>query len=210
MQIHATHILQRGLQTVLIAFTTCALILSGCAPSLGKMLRVDDVPASSSSTFALAPGVTKIRIQKILDERPSTTYVTINDRKVTSDGDPGASVQGALEQSLKEIGYTVSLFQAPVTLTVSIKRWDSVITPNFPLTEITATAKLSVHVTLEGEKSPRYTGNYVGTLNTKHPAMTESKVSSVLGEAMQGALSEMLNDEKLLKTMMNSGDGALR
>ena len=192
-----------------IIFVSSLSLLIGCAPSLGSSLRVNTLPEIDSRELKVEGGGRTVRIARIFDNRTLPIIVAINDRTIPSDGDLGATVQEAFEHELKAIGFSVSLFKGSRTLEGSITQWSGVVHPGFPTSEISCDASLSLRVLPESGEIPIYKGVYSGAVTLQHPFPSESVVGRALGQAMAKAVEEALNDEKLLKSLLEHSSASL-
>lgn len=175
-------------------------LLSGCAPGLGKTVRVDYIePLALRSSVQKKLSQVQIRVSNFTDTRASAEMGGIDGRRLKPQGDVGASVKQAVEEQLRQAGVELSLFAGPV-LSGEVGEWQVNVDPGFPLTQVRSQAALRIQVS-GPTGTPRYSASYAGSVEQKYPFVTQDHVEKILGEAMAYAIKEAFQDERLISAL---------
>ena len=185
------------------------LILSAlvaCAPGLGRTLKVDYIePTSEEEASANKGSLAEIRVRvgTITDARSQLPIGEIGGRKLNAEGDIALSVTRALQDGLRNMGASLSLYSG-ATISGEVVNWYVKVDPHFPLSVIDATATVKLHIA-KADGSAGYTAQYTGGVQQKHPFASESRIEKALGDAMVVAFKEALNDESLVMELVAQG-----
>ena len=181
---------------VRIAALVTIASLAACAPSLDERMRVEVIPEASVDTSRPWRSPAKIRIERFNDARADSAIAEVNGRKVQPDGDVGGTIQQAFDRALRAKGATVTLFDAPLTISGDVTSWRLQVQPGFPTTKLEATAVLKVYLT-ESSGQIVYRGSYTGASSFEHPYPQKTQIESVLGQAMAEAIDAAVKDSGL-------------
>ena len=172
------------------------VLFSACAPSLGKQLRVDNIIQSEpSGAPADAEALPRVRVGTFEDRRPYSEVGEVDGRQLQPSGNVALNVQTALEEMLSGGGLRPSQFSGPV-LSGQILEWRVKVQPGFPTTTVYASAEVKVELR-DQNHALIYAATYSGNGEAEHPMMSQARVEKALGEAMQTALSGIIEDRDL-------------
>ena len=173
-----------------------AVWLAGCAPGLGKQLRVDNIIRTQAASADRGAGeFPKVRVGRFDDRRGYSEVGEVDGRLLQPAGNVAVNVQAALEEMLRARGIQPSQFSG-LLLTGEILEWRVMVLPGFPTTKVQAVA--SVKIELRSEKYDLlYSAVYTGNGEAEHPFMTQYRVEEALGSAMETALSGAIEDRTL-------------
>ncbi len=198
----------KNIFTILIA--SLAIFTTGCAPELGLKVAPPDVPSQLKEDKEKTPkaeakplmGV-KVRVSPLLDGRSSDTIVMIDGRSIPSEGPVGVSAQAGLERQIREAGGRIAVLQSS-TIEGEVVEWLAKVKPSFPLSDVSAKAKIKITVR-DAQQKVLYRGTYGGEANKRDPFLGERDVQEALGDAMARAISAAVADEVMAQQLMSAG-----
>ncbi len=172
-------------------------VLSACSPSLERTLKVDYVePESVDNTVKASVSAVRVKLGEFSDLRRQPAIGEIDGRKLLPDGDVALSAKMALQDGLREAGASIALYGDTV-VSGEVTNWFVQITPGFPLSKVEASATMRLRVERAHGKST-YSALYSGSIEQKHPFLTQTKVEKSLGDAMAIAVKEALKDDNFV------------
>ena len=186
----------------LLSALSLAILVSGCAPSLGVRLEAPDVVKEEGDKAGVTPATpgSKVKMGSFLDGRSSDTLAVIDGREVRTDGEVGVAVQTGFERQLRAAGVRVALLRAP-TIEGEVIDWRAKVTPDFPASTVVANAKVKVTVRAP-DSTVLYRATYSGEANKTHPLLGEKDVQATLGNAMATALEAATNDSGFMQQLI--------
>lgn len=176
----------------------CVLMLCGaCAPEIGVRLKVPSLPeptAVADATTSTDP--VKVRIGQFVDSRSSQTLVTVDGRKVLTDGSPVGVVTDGFARYLRQAGLRIAILNAP-TIDGEIVEWNALVQPSFPNSEARASARVKVTVR-DSRAHPIYHATFSGESTVTHPMVDEDVIQKLLGQAMASAIETAVKDPEFV------------
>jgi hypothetical protein len=171
------------------------LVLSaGCAPEIGRSLSAPLLPEPEIAAGEGGDGeAVRVRIGHFQDARPSQTIVTIDGRKVDSEGPLTRSVEEGFERYLRRAGARIAVLNAP-TIEGQVTDWAARIEPGFPTSQASAVARLKVTVR-DSRGHPIYHATFSGESKASHPMLGVDGVQRLLGQAMGSAIEAAVRDD---------------
>ncbi len=175
-------------------------VLLGCAPEIGVRLLVPDVPdAVSLEDGAQTANRLRVHVGAFKDDRIDTTLVTIDGRKVDSDGSVGSSVQEGFVRYLSRAGASAAVLGAP-SIEGSVIQWHAEVDPSFPTSKASSVAKLAILIR-DSRGHSIYRANFTGESSVEHPMLGEKEVSRLLAQSMGSAIEAVVRDEEIMRQL---------
>lgn len=182
-------------------FVFLLAVVLGCAPEIGVRLVVPDVPdAVSLEDSARTGNRLRVHVGAFKDNRIDTTLVTIDGRKVESDGSVGSSVQEGFVRYLSRAGASAAVLGAP-SIEGEITEWHAEVDPSFPTSKASSVAKLAILIR-DSRGHSVYRATFTGESSVEHPMLGEKEVSRLLGQAMGSAIEAVVRDEEIMRQLV--------
>jgi hypothetical protein len=173
----------------------------GCAPEIGVRLVVPDVPdAVSLEDSTMTANRLRVHVGAFKDNRIDTTLVTIDGRKVESDGSVGSSVQEGFVRYLSRAGASAAVLGAP-SIEGAITQWHAEVDPSFPTSRASSVAKLAILIR-DSRGHSIYRATFTGESSVENPMLGEKEVSRLLGQAMGSAIEAVVRDEEIMRQLI--------
>ncbi len=184
--------MRHKLQTCIVILSGC-LLLAGCAPEFGLDMKVPSLPDPSGISDGGAEAASlRVRIGAFSDARPSSTIAVIDGREIPAQGSLSLVVQEAFQRYFHDAGMKVVMLDAPI-VSGEILEWKARISPGFPVSEATASAKIRVELK-DSQRHMLFRGVFTGEATGSHPLLDEEKVQQLLGLAMAGAIERAVRE----------------
>ena len=179
------------------AVSMSTIALNGCAPGLGKDLRVNfNAPVDADIDTSSSPLNLSLIVKNFKDSRPDNSIGEIDGRKLNPKGDIGLSVQSVFYKHLKAAGIKSVMYDAAY-IEGEVLDWKVRVSPGFPFTKIEGAS--SINVTLYNKMSqPIYKSNYTGNYKLMDPFPSERKVERTLSLAMGESVRQAVEDKALI------------
>lgn len=188
-----------ALGTVLII---SLLGFSGCAPHVGSVIEVPQIPHATAPAEAETRLNTAVAIDEIKDVRqsvmPSDPQSTVGNY-TSPEGQVGEAVQTALTDALMEKGVAVSS-TAPLRVWGEVRKWRTQVVTK-TTSAIDSEAALYIEV-LDSSGKRLYSGTYHGSRASSFPVASASDIRASLGMAMSQAIGQVVEDEEFLNSML--------
>lgn len=180
--------------------------VQGCAPGLGRTLRINDIPENPDSAVGTdLHGLVVVRIDTFRDARGEPAIGTIQGRALYPQGDIGEIVRAEFADELTQKGATVT-GQGGVLVQGRVLQWHVDVRPGFPASSAEAYAAIEIEVFNEYNELV-YRGQYTGDTALRHPFMSQQRVERTLGSAMGYAVAEALRDQGLTDALNRHSPG---
>lgn len=180
----------------LVFGSIACILLSSCAPNLGKSIESpESIPTTASTNAPRARLGSYTSIAEVSDQRE----IADNEEDFTQPlGDVKQVVENGIKEAFREAGIAV-IEDAPLALKTEIKKWRSNIKSKV---NTTVTSEASLLVTLTDPSGKKiFTGTYNGNRNSEFPVVNREDVKDSLSLAMSQAISQMLSDKQLLEIL---------
>lgn len=184
-------------------WTVFCVLLTSCAPHLGRSLAITEVPHhfSQSRTPSSWSGLTlAIEPPSILPERSIGAF--IDGRFVPVEGPTDSVIGDALRRRIIRAGGDISP-TAPVTIASRVNEWQMEVAPGFPTSTAEARAQVIIEVR-EVTGKVIYRATYSGEAQRTGGYLERGLAEDTMISAMGHALDEIVLDGRLIRSIQDS------
>lgn len=170
--------------------------LTGCAPSLGKEIRIPPLFDNVKPTDSMPDFIAPTRVINFKDDRTNPILVKINDKVLEAPEELGAHIAEGVKRILAAQGYMVVGRSAPIVSGV-VERWYGAVDINFPITTVNSSAALKV-VVLNSNKIKIFEDIFYGTSEISGLTVSKAAITNSLKSAMEDAILNAVNDPRFV------------
>ena len=187
-----------GLRAIL--FTLLLVGLIACAASVGPDIEVSEIELPEETATASLAGV-EVSVGIFDDSRAPTLGELTEAKSVTqADGEVGLSVEKAMLKALSSKGASVSQGSG-VRLSGEVREWKSEFSAA-STGSITSSAALFVEAS-DSTGRTVFSGVYQGVRKSSFPIIAKQDIQDSLSLAMGEAITQVVNDPKLIDVLRN-------